>query len=113
MYSAGSMQWSMRVFELATCHGRGDLDDGPSKSAADAAETGNWGCQVDNQEMGEVAASWEAERGSITGVLSRPLLLKVKLVTCFKTSEVNPEVITRRMKNGEMEEASVRSSYNS
>jgi len=39
--------------------------------------------------------------------------LKVKLVTCFKTSEVNPEVITRRMKNGEMEEASVRSSYNS
>jgi hypothetical protein len=30
--------------------------------------------------------------------------LKVKLVTCFKTSEVNPEVITRRMKNEEMEE---------
>ena len=42
------------------------LDDGPSKSAADAAEAGSWGCQVDSQEMGEVAASWEAERGSIT-----------------------------------------------
>jgi hypothetical protein len=56
----------MRVFELATWHGRGGLDDGPSKSAADAAEAGSWGCQVDSQEMGEVAASWEAERGSIT-----------------------------------------------
>jgi hypothetical protein len=66
MNSAGSMQWSMRVFELATWHGRGGLDDGPSKSAADTAEGGSWGCQVDSQEMGEVAASWEAERGSIT-----------------------------------------------
>jgi hypothetical protein len=73
MNSAGSMQWSMRVLELATWHGRGGLDDGPSKSAADAAEGGSWGCQVDSQEMGEVAASWEAERGSITGVLSGPL----------------------------------------
>jgi hypothetical protein len=28
------------------------------------------GCQVDSQEMGEVAASWEAKRGSIKwGVL--------------------------------------------
>jgi hypothetical protein len=40
-------------------------------------------------------------------------MLKVKLVTCFKTSEVNPEVITRRMKNEEIEEVSVRSSYSS
>lgn len=56
----------MRVFELATWHGRGGLDDGPSKSAADTAEGGSWGCQVDSQEMGEVAAAWEAERGSIT-----------------------------------------------
>jgi len=55
----------MRVFELATWHGHGDLDNGPSKSAVDATETGSWGCQVDNQEMGEVAASWEAERGSV------------------------------------------------
>jgi len=46
------------------------LDNGLSKSAADAAEIGNWGCQVDSQEMGEVAASWEAKRGSINwGVL--------------------------------------------
>jgi len=29
--------------------------------------------QLDSQEMGEVAASWEAKRGSITGVLSMPL----------------------------------------
>jgi hypothetical protein len=28
----------MRVFELATWHGRGGLDNEPSKSAADAAE---------------------------------------------------------------------------
>jgi len=28
----------MRVFELATWHGHGGLDNGPSKSAADAAE---------------------------------------------------------------------------
>jgi hypothetical protein len=28
----------MRVFELATWHGRGGLDNGPSKSAADTAE---------------------------------------------------------------------------
>jgi len=40
--------------------------------------------------------------------------LKVKLVTCFfKASEVNPEVITRRMKNEVMEEVSVKSSYSS
>ena len=47
----------MRVFELATWHGRGDLDNGPSKLAANAAETGSWDCQVDNQNVGEVAAS--------------------------------------------------------
>ena len=40
-------------------------------------------------------------------------VLKVKLITCFKTSKVNPEVITRRMKNEEIEEVSVRSSYRS
>jgi hypothetical protein len=73
MNSAGSVRWSMRVFELATWHGRGDLDNGPSKLAANAAESGSWGCQVDSQEMGEVAASWEVERGSINYVLSRPL----------------------------------------
>jgi len=48
----------MRVFELATWHGREGLDHGPSKSAADAAETGSWDCQVDSQNVGEVAASW-------------------------------------------------------
>jgi hypothetical protein len=38
MNSAGSVRWSMRVFELATWHGRGGLDHGPSKSTADVAE---------------------------------------------------------------------------
>jgi hypothetical protein len=42
-------------------------------STANAAETGSWDCQVDSQNVGEVAASWEAKRGSITGVLSKPL----------------------------------------
>jgi hypothetical protein len=40
-------------------------------------------------------------------------LTDVAGVACFKTSKVNPEVITRRMKNEEIEEVSVKSSYNS
>jgi len=31
------VQWSIQVFELATWHERGGLDNGPSKSAANAA----------------------------------------------------------------------------
>jgi len=58
MNSVGSVRWSVRVFELATWHGRGCLDNGPSKSAANAAETGSWDCQVDSQNVREVAASW-------------------------------------------------------
>jgi len=68
--SAGSVQGSVQVFELATWHGRGDLDNGPSKSAADAAESGSGGYQVDSQEMGGSGSfmggkTWEHNWGAL------------------------------------------------
>ena len=75
MNSAGSMQWSMRVCELATWHGRGGLDDGPSKSAADAAETGSWGLtsrQPGNKGSGSFMGgrTWEHNWGAVQATMS-------------------------------------------
>jgi len=69
----------MRVFELAAWHGRGGLDNGPSKSAADATEqavgTVMWTSKTWVKWLhhgGRTWVKWQPHE-SITGVLSKLL----------------------------------------